>query len=128
MEHCPDSKRGVLVVDDDEIVRRPVSELLSEVGYRVFLAGDATEAIACYRDHQDEIDLVLLDVSLPHVSAKECHAALREIDPGVVVLLSSGYGLDESALQTAFAGAAGFIPKPYGIDELDGRIRQALGD
>jgi signal transduction histidine kinase len=116
----------ILVVDDEPLVCASAARILRKLGYQVDMAADGLEAIGIYRQHRGEIDLVLLDFSMPKMTGRECFLALKEIDPKVRALLSSGFGLD-GALQDVMAeGMAGFVQKPYAIQELSEAIQRVL--
>lgn len=107
----------VLLVEDDEALRRSVTRMLEHLGYRVWIAGDGVEAVDVFRRHAPEIDVVLLDVGMPRQGGARTFDEMRAIDPEVKVLLSSGYHGDhlEPILR---AGVHGFLPKPYTLQQL----------
>ncbi|HIF00622.1 MAG TPA: response regulator [Planctomycetes bacterium] len=116
----------VLVVDDDETVRTLAKTMLERSGCRVVLANDGRQAVDFYRQKGHEIDVVLLDMSMPHLSGEETFRELRRIQRDVTVVLSSGYNHQDAISRFAGKGLAGFIQKPYGPDELFPVMRQAL--
>ncbi len=115
-----------LVLDDDEGVRDLVRETLERAGLAVFCAGDAREALRIFRHRPDQIDLVILDRTLPHTSGEEVFEALRSIHPEVRVLLMSGYGEEIAVARFAGKGLAGFLQKPFLPETLVARARAAL--
>jgi PAS domain S-box-containing protein len=116
----------VLLVDDEEIVRELGQEMLARLGFRVVTASDGREATEVFRQLRDEIVLVLLDLTMPRMSGEETFQALREIDPGVRIVLSSGYSETDVASRFAGTGLAGFVQKPYSLRDLGGRLRAAM--
>jgi len=108
----------VLVVDDEESVRKLTERMLKSMGYRVILAKDGREAVEIYRKKRDEIDLVLLDMIMPGMTGRETNAALQKIDPAVKVILASGYSRNGKAAEILSEGVLGFIQKPFRIQEL----------
>jgi two-component system cell cycle sensor histidine kinase/response regulator CckA len=116
----------VLVVDDEDMVRDLARVVLERHGLRVLVAADGDEALAQYGAHRDEIDLVLLDYSLPGVTGLQVFEELRKIDPEVSVVFASGYALEGNASPLLAAGAQAFIAKPYRPDELIEAVRKAL--
>ncbi|MCL6635016.1 MAG: response regulator, partial [Peptococcaceae bacterium] len=116
----------VLVVDDEEMIRNLAGNILTRYGYKVLAAGDGRAALEIYRREKGKIGLVLLDMIMPGLSGRETMAALKEIDPGAVVLLSSGYSLNGIGKDLLAAGAAGFVQKPYRALDLARAVRQAL--
>ena len=101
-------------------------ELLEENGYRVMVAGDGVEAVELFRRHHDEIALVILDLLMPKMNGARVFAILKEINPAVKVLLTSGYNYDEDAARLIDRGGEGFIQKPFGVKELAQKIREIL--
>ena len=121
-----DGRARVLVVDDEEAIREVASEMLEELGCRAVAVSGGREAVERYGEDPDSIDLVLLDLVMPDLSGKETYAALREIDPGVRVVLSSGYAFGSESEALMQAGARGFLQKPYQIADLGAVVRAAL--
>ena len=116
----------VLVVDDEDFIRALLRRALEGAGYTVLLAEDGPQALEVYRQHCQDIDLVVLDMGLPRLGGQETFRRLRESDPQVVVLISSGYAEDDRARAVLAAGARGFLAKPYDLQELLRKIRQVL--
>ncbi|TSA45490.1 MAG: response regulator, partial [Deltaproteobacteria bacterium] len=87
----------ILLVDDEKMVLEVSKELLESMGYQVYPAGSGQEAIAVYMEKQKEINLVILDMIMPGMSGGETFDRLREINPGIKVLLSSGYSIEGQA-------------------------------
>ncbi len=117
----------LLLVDDEEIVREMVKEVLQAEGHLVLCAADGATAIDVFGDHARDIDVVLLDLSMPGLSGEETYACLREIEPAVRVILSSGYDKDEAIRRFGGDGPLGFIQKPYRPHELLAEIERCLG-
>jgi CheY-like chemotaxis protein len=111
-------KPGVLVVDDDHLVRILVQLGLERKGFEVWLAPNGREAIEWYREHREDIAVVLLDVCMPGLDGPQTLDALRELNPEVLVCLMSGstgaYGPEELRQR----GAAQVIAKPFFLDDL----------
>jgi PAS domain S-box-containing protein len=126
----PDGIRGgretILLADDEEVVSRLGETILRRHGYRVLMAGDGVEAVEIYRRQPHTIDLVVLDLSMPRLSGPETLRELRQINPGVRVLISSGYSSDENLRAVEREGVLGFVAKPYRPAELARQVRAAL--
>ncbi len=123
----PNAGNGtVLVVDDEESIREAAAAMLEDMGFSVLTAEDGEQAVACYRQHRDGIALVLLDMTMPRMDGAACFAAMREIDPEVKVLLSSGFSEREAMLRFRAEGPASFIQKPYWPDALEAKVREVL--
>lgn len=86
----------------------------------------AEEAVRVYKANKDKIDLVILDMVMPDRGGGETYDQMKEIDPTVTVLLSSGYSINGQATEILERGCNGFIQKPFTIKELSGRIREIL--
>ena len=100
--------------------------MLEVLGYSVLIARSGHEAIDIYEKHGDAIDLVILDVVMPDMGGEETLARLRGIKPSVVVALSSGYSLDRQVTKIMQQGCKSFIQKPFTINVLSQKLREAL--
>ena len=119
--------KTILLVDDEEVIRDSVSALLEASSLQVLLACDGQEAVDIYRERGEEIDLVILDLVMPRMDGPQTVAALKRQDPGVRVLLSSGYSESGVAAELlADPCVRGFIHKPFRLRELNQAVRQAL--
>lgn len=116
----------ILIVDDEDVVRVTLEELFSDVGYKSLAAADGKEAVAIYKDNQEEIDLVLLDLIMPRQDGKDTFRELKSINPSVRVVVSSGYSSEANIDHLRKEGVAAFIAKPYRSDALLGTIRKVL--
>jgi PAS domain S-box-containing protein len=116
----------LLVVDDEEAVRQLMVDVLEEEGYRVTTCRDGVEALERYQQHWAEIDLVILDMVMPHLSGRELFRALRRINPRLKALIASGYSLDEEAQSIIAEGVLGCIQKPFRRAELLTAVQIAL--
>ncbi len=116
----------VLLVDDEEVILEVGKELLEGMGYRVLTAKDGKEAVEAYKKNRDEIDIVLLDMVMPNMGGGEAYDRMKEINPDIKALLSSGFSIDGEASDILERGCNGFIQKPFSMKELSGRIRNIL--
>ena len=116
----------ILLVDDEDMIWDVIIDMLQELGYSVVLAGNGLEAVEIYRANVDEIDFIILDMVMPELDGHEAFFRLKEIDPDVKVLLSSGYVSEDDARDVLDAGALGFLQKPYRMIDLARIIRQTL--
>jgi PAS domain S-box-containing protein len=116
----------VLVIDDEPVVRTMAERALTRIGYTVLVADDGLAAIDILKRRPGNIDLILLDLSMPGMSGEEALPELRKIRPGVRVILSSGYS--EAEAMTMFQGqrVSGFVQKPYTSVVLAEKVREAL--
>ncbi|RMF90849.1 MAG: response regulator, partial [Nitrospinota bacterium] len=123
----PSQNQGrILVVDDEAMVREVVGEMLQQLGYEVITVADGQEAIDYYREWGHTIDLVILDLVMPHLGGKECWQALRTLDPQVKVLLSTGYDCNTAVQDLLEKGVCGFVQKPYRLQQLAEVVEKAL--
>lgn len=116
----------ILLADDEEIVGRLGRAILERYGYRVLGAMNGLEAMEIYRQRQQDIDLVILDMAMPKLSGPDTLRQMRALNPSVSVLISSGYCSDEDLQAVKHEGAVGFIAKPYRPVDLARSVRAAL--
>jgi two-component system, cell cycle sensor histidine kinase and response regulator CckA len=116
----------VLLVDDEGVILEIGRDLLEAMGYHVLTADRGKKAIELYRKNQDEIVIVVLDMVMPAMGGGEAYDRLKEINPGVKVLLSSGYSIDGEAAEILKRGCNGFIQKPFKINGLAEKIGEIL--
>jgi two-component system cell cycle sensor histidine kinase/response regulator CckA len=114
-------------VDDEDGIRMVAGRILQQLGYQVLSAPSGQKALEIYRQEPESIDLVILDMLMPGMGGAETFQQLKRIDPGVRVLLSSGYSLDGEAQEVMAAGARGFIQKPYRLAALSHKVADILG-
>ncbi|MFA5110411.1 MAG: response regulator [Desulfobaccales bacterium] len=119
---------AILLVDDEDSIRLVAKRILEQLGYRILQAATGAEALEIFRRDRHGIDLVILDMIMPGMGGAETYRKLKEIDPAVRVLLSSGYSLDEETQEIMAGGAQGFIQKPYRIAALSRQVAEILGD
>ena len=98
------------------------------MGYKVLIARSGKEAIEIYEENKEHIDIVLLDMIMPDMSGSDTYDRLKEIDPKVKVLLSSGYSVDGQATEIMDRGCNGFIQKPFKMKELSQKLREVLDE
>jgi CheY-like chemotaxis protein len=115
----------VLVVEDEDSLRRPVSMTLRKAGFTILEASDGHAALDLIRVHKGCIDVLLLDISLPGVPSRLVFEEARFLIPGVAVIVTSAYSR-ESAAAALSAPILYFIRKPYKISDLMNLLREAL--
>ncbi|MCG6962900.1 MAG: response regulator [Acidobacteria bacterium] len=118
----------ILVVDDDATVRSALVEILESHGYASLQAEDGLQAVAVFEQHRHEIDLVILDMTMPHMGGRQTFDRLRDISPDVRVVLSTGYSRMKEGQKLLKEGARAFLQKPYRVSELLSVIHGILGD
>jgi CheY-like chemotaxis protein len=117
----------VLVIDDEEPVREAVNDILEIEAIRVITAATGLEGIERFEQYHEEIDLVLLDLSMPGLGGAETFRRLQRIDRTVPVLMSSGYNQSEVDSQFLEEQPAGFLQKPYSASILVEEVMRRLG-
>jgi nitrogen-specific signal transduction histidine kinase/CheY-like chemotaxis protein len=116
----------VLVVDDEEIVRMVCRDMVEALGLSVLTAVDGREAVDIFTKHADEIAVVILDLSMPNMDGMAAFQELVRLRPGVRVILSSGYDELDSIKRLSGQGLAGFIQKPYSLQNLSEALEKAV--
>ena len=124
----PARPRRILVVDDEPAARVLANRVFSEAGFEVITVQSGFECLERFRKQPRGFDLILLDLSMPFMDGEETFRRLREINPDVVVLLSTGFMAQERVDRMLAAGMAGFIRKPHRPDELLARVQAILED
>ena len=117
----------VLFVDDEIMIIDVGREILKTLGYEVLLARGGKEAIEVYKANREKIDMVILDMIMPDMGGGETYDLLKEINPQIKVLLSSGYSIDGQAQEIMERGCNGFIQKPFDVKQLSAKMRKILG-
>jgi CheY-like chemotaxis protein len=116
----------VLLVDDEPAVREVTAPLLEELDCTVHRAASGCEALALLEREHARIDVVLLDLTMPEQTGLEVLEALRQVDPEVCAVLTSGYGIENAGETFLPPGAVGFVPKPHDLANLESALRRAL--
>ena len=111
----------IMVVDDDPWVLDTVEEMLASMGHRVLRASDGCRAVELMRNAAVKIDCAILDLNMPDLNGRQTFSILREMDPGLQVILSSGFIGAEDTRELSDIGIGGFLQKPFDIQGL-GRV------
>jgi len=114
----------VLLVDDEEIVQITIKGILKRLGYSVFTADNGQQAIQLFQRLKDQIDLILLDLTMPVMGGADALNEIRKIRPDVSVILFSGFNRDEAIRRLPAQNITGFMEKPVLIDELGKRVQE----
>jgi two-component system cell cycle sensor histidine kinase/response regulator CckA len=126
VSELPTGTEVILLVDDEETVRKLGQRILKHCGYTVLMAEDGFQALGVYKAHRGEIALVVLDVVMPQMGGWECLRQLRQLDPQVRVLISTGYTANSSAQEMVSEGALGVVEKPFLLQDFATAVRMAL--
>jgi CheY-like chemotaxis protein len=119
----PRGSETILVVEDQEQVRRLVTQVLRQLGYRVLAAGGAEDALALYQE-ADQVHLVLTDVVMPHMSGPEVVERLRQLSPDLPALYMSGYA--GQTISRHLAPGVPLVQKPFTAEQLAVQVRRVL--
>ncbi len=114
----------LLLIDDEEEIRFAGKELLEAEGFKVYTAGDGFEGVNLYKEHKDEIDLIILDLNMPKMSGRETLSQLLLINPSVKVIIATGYIMESE--KEEIQGVAGYIEKPFDINKLLKMIQELI--
>ena len=120
------AKETVFLIDDDDMIVDVSEQMLKSSGYDVVTAKSLKEAIEVYKENHSRIDMVILDMILPDMGGGDTYDRLKEINPGIKVLLASGYDIDYQGRDMMERGCDGFIQKPFNMNELLEKIREIL--
>ena len=116
----------ILLVDDEEMILDVGKAILNKLGYRTLTANSGDKAIEIYKGNQNGIVLVILDIVMPGMNGRETYDRLKEINPAITILLSSGYSIDGAAGDILKGSSDGFIQKPFDVKILSGKLKQIL--
>jgi len=127
-DETPGGTETVLVIEDERDARMILVQSLEAKGYRVLNAGDGESALAIYRERSADIALVLSDLGLPKMDGFQCFEGMRAINPGVRMILASGFFDPRERKKMELSGVRLFVQKPYSVDSLLFQIREILDD
>jgi CheY-like chemotaxis protein len=116
----------ILVVDDEELVLAPVKDGLELLGADVMIADSGQQGIDIYRKYHKNIDLVILDMTMPGLDGRETYLRMKAINPGLRVILSSGYSERETIQKFEQDEIISFLRKPYRFENLFSEVKMAL--
>ncbi len=116
----------ILLVDDEEMIIEVGRPMLEALGYEVLVARGGRDALEIYEEYGHRIDMVILDMIMPGMNGGETYDRLKEINPDIRVLLSSGYSINGEAKEIIRRGCTAFIQKPFNIKDLSRKIGEVL--
>ncbi len=115
----------ILIVDDEEAQRLALKSFLGRREYKVFLAANGDEALKIVRN--ETIDIVMTDFRMPGMSGLELLRAIKDVQPGIDVILMTAYGSVDDAVDIMKAGAYDYLTKPVDLDELESLLKRVKG-
>ncbi|MBD3165233.1 PAS domain S-box protein [bacterium] len=120
------SDATIMLVDDDDTFRYASAQYLRELGYQVLEASNGIEALGQFLVHHETIDLVVLDMIMPKQAGLETYRRMKELQPSVPVLVTSGFSRKGEVETALHEGAEAFIPKPFTFSEFGRIIKETL--
>jgi two-component system, NtrC family, sensor kinase len=123
----PSGTETVLLVEDEPVVRRLARTMLQRHGYRVFEGDSGENALAVWREHQSEIDVLLTDMVMPgKISGRELGQTLQSQKPSLKVIYTTGYSLDALHMDHSLEEGVNFLAKPYTLEKLALTVRRCI--
>lgn len=119
---------AILLVEDEDVVRRMTAKMLNTIGYTVQVAATPQEGLSLCQESDRYIDLLITDVVMPGMNGAELRDRVESIRPGIKVLFMSGYTADIIIHHGVLDDDVYFIQKPFTMDDLARQVRAALGD
>lgn len=123
---APGGHETLLIVEDNQQVRDLAALILRGAGYNVFEAADGEEGIRLYKEHEDDIDLVIMDVVMPKLGGRDAAEQIKAVSPDALIAFTSGYATDSPQTRFIEEQQLSLIPKPYGTDMLRAQVRALL--
>ncbi|MGV7227887.1 MAG: ATP-binding response regulator [Nitrospirales bacterium] len=121
------SPTKILIVDDEEEVRTACSLILNEIGFDALVAQDGKAGSRIFEQYQDEIALVFLDLTMPHLDGGQLAKVIKGLNPHVPILVSSGYAEEEAMKHFTQSTISAFIQKPFQVEVLIAKIQELTG-
>ena len=118
----------ILIIDDEKAIRKTASDILKTCGYSVMEAKNGLEGVNIYKENKNSIKAVILDMIMPEMSGKEAYLLLKEINPDIKVILTSGFQYDNRVQEVIQLGISAFLQKPYTIYTLSKTVHNILYD
>ena len=116
----------LLLVDDEEIILEAATAMIESLGLKVITATNGLEAMEVIKRPDLQVDVVLMDLTMPHMDGREAFQAIRRLQPNMPVILSSGYNEQESIQAFTGRGLAAFLQKPYTLRSLRQTVFEVL--
>ncbi len=116
----------ILIVDDEELMREVVEVMVNDNGGKTLTAVDGVDAVEVFADKSDEIDLILMDFSMPRMDGYQAYLEIRKLKPELPIIFISGLQMSPEVEEECGKGNALFVSKPFKEDQLLGEIKKAL--
>ena len=118
--------KNILLIEDEDILRETSKAMLISLGYSVITAENGEVGLKVFKDNNEQIDLIILDMIMPVMGGREAFTKLREIDPNIPIIICSGFTKDGDADYLKKNGADMFIHKPFRLAELSNIVAKGL--
>ena len=118
MPDSPAPQRTVLIVDDEDVIRDLLADVVSDRGYRVLTAASGKDAIAIVKAEKKAVNLVVLDMLMPDLDGRQTYEQMKQIVPDLHVLVATGFGREDVARGLMELGIRGVVSKPFHIEDL----------
>gem|GEM_PF-2944539 len=118
----------ILVIDDEHLILDIVSEMLKFLNHHALVTSSARDGIELFKQKQNEIDAIIVDLIMPDMNGKECYEELRKIDADIPIILSTGISDAGNKESLKHLNVLGFLEKPYTLPQLEailGKIKSA---
>ncbi len=119
--------KAVLVIDDEDIVREAVNDILELADLEVLEASNGVDGLAIFDENRDNIGVIMVDMKMPIMSGAEVVEHLKERNCEAPIIISSGYSEAESTQQFTGQDSISFLQKPYDIDDLTNKVMSVMG-
>jgi PAS domain S-box-containing protein len=127
-QRVPHGKENILIIDDEISVCEIARDMLTGLGYTVYVEHDGKSGVELYRVRQAIIDLILLDINMPVMGGKQTFEILRGINPGARIIIVTGYGREGVETSTFSTQVNGFMQKPFQLEMLALKVREVLDE
>jgi CheY-like chemotaxis protein len=111
-------KHTVLIVDDEDVIRELIVDVVADSGYRALSAASGGQAVEIVRSEKGAIDLVLLDMQMPDMDGRRTYELMRQIDPDLPVFIATGFGREDISRSLMALGIRGVVTKPFHVDDI----------
>ena len=118
----------ILLVDDEEDIRRMTCRFLTKQGYKVTAFDDGAEGVQFYREHHQDVNVIILDMIMPKMDGHAAFREMKRINPDAKILLVSGFAAEALARECMNEGALAFVSKPFMIGDLAQIISTHMGN
>jgi two-component system, cell cycle sensor histidine kinase and response regulator CckA len=116
----------ILVIDDEDMLRDVLKEVLEMVGFSALFASSGREGIQLFEENRDRIQLILMDILMPEMSGLETHKEIKALDPDMKFIFMSGFPDKDALSLRELVGEYVFVKKPFSVKEIVSQIKQVL--